>query len=138
MRLLGIDFGEKRVGLAITDDDCKIASSWKTITYSKNNYQYLIDQIKKLIKPYEIKSIILGYPLHLSGKESKTSKKVLIFKKFLENNFHFKVILWDERNSTIQTTSYLKDFLKLKNSKVKKIIDKMSAQHILEDYLNSK
>lgn len=135
MRLLGIDFGTKNIGLAITDEDQTIANSWKTIHYPKNNYEYAINQLKKLIQDYEIEYIVLGYPLHFSGKKSKSCDLVLNFKQKLEAMIGLKVVLHDERFSTSHTRETLKEDMGFKNNQIDKIVDKMAAQYILNDYL---
>lgn len=137
MRILGIDFGMKNIGIAITDATNKIASAWLTITYPKNNYMFAINKLKKEIADYNVGEIILGYPVNLNGSISKTAEEVLKFKKLLEDNLNTKVILFDERYSTFNTTEILKEQSHLKNSQIKKIKDKLSAQYILQEYIDN-
>lgn len=137
MRILGIDFGTKNIGIAITDATNKIASAWLNITYPKNNYLFAINKLKKEIADYNVGEIILGYPINLNGSISKTTKEVLKFKKLLEDNLNTKVILFDERYSTFNTTEILKEQSHLKNSQIKKIKDKLSAQYILQEYIDN-
>ena len=136
MRILGIDFGIKNIGVAISDASNKIASTLLTIKYPKNNYLFAINKLKDKIIDYNINKIILGYPINLNGTISKTANEVLKFKQLLENNLHLKVILFDERYSTYNTTEMLKNQSKLKNSQIKKIKDKLSAQYILQEYID--
>lgn len=137
MRILGIDFGMKNIGIAITDATNKIASAWLTITYPKNNYMFVINKLKKEIADYSVGEIVLGYPVNLNGSISKTTEEVLEFKKLLEDNLNTKVILFDERYSTFNTTEILKEQSHLKNSQIKKIKDKLSAQYILQEYIDN-
>ncbi|MCF0227690.1 MAG: Holliday junction resolvase RuvX, partial [Malacoplasma sp.] len=67
MRALGIDFGTVRIGVAVSDEKMKLASALTTIEYSKNNYQYVIDKLRLIIKRYEIDLIVLGYPILKDG-----------------------------------------------------------------------
>ena len=136
MRILGIDFGAKNIGVAITDANNKIASAWLTITYPKNNYLFAINKLKKEIADYNVEKIVLGYPLNINGTISNTTKEVLKFKKLLEDNLNLEVILFDERYSTYKTTEMLKEQIKLKSSQIKRIKDKLSAQYILQEYID--
>ena len=136
MRILGIDFGVKNIGVAITDANNKIASAWLTITYPKNNYLFAINKLKKEIPDYNVEKIVLGYPLNINGTISNTTKEVLKFKKLLEDNLNLEVILFDERYSTYKTTEMLKEQMKLKSSQIKRIKDKLSAQYILQEYID--
>ncbi len=136
MRILGIDFGVKNIGIAITDANNKIASAWLTITYPKNNYLFAINKLKKEIADYNVEKIVLGYPLNINGTISNTTKEVLKFKKLLEDNLNLEVILFDERYSTYKTTEMLKEQMKLKSSQIKRIKDKLSAQYILQEYID--
>lgn len=138
MRILGIDFGVKNIGVAITDANNKIASAWLTITYPKNNYLFAINKLKKEIADYNVEKIVLGYPLNINGTISNTTKEVLKFKKLLEDNLNLEVILFDERYSTYKTTEMLKEQMKLKSSQIKRIKDKLSAQYILQEYIDHK
>lgn len=136
MRILGIDFGSKNIGVAITDANNKIASAWLTITYPKNNYLFVVNKLNKEIADYNIAKIVLGYPLNINGTISYTAKEVLKFKKILEDNLNIEVILFDERYSTYKTMEMLKEQIKLKSSQIKKIKDKLSAQYILQEYID--
>ena len=138
MRILGIDFGVKNIGVAITDANNKIASAWLTITYPKNNYLFAINKLEKEIADYNVEKIVLGYPLNINGTISNTTKEVLKFKKLLEDNLNLEVILFDERYSTYKTTEMLKEQMKLKSSQIKRIKDKLSAQYILQEYIDHK
>ena len=136
MRTLGLDFGIKNIGVAISDASNKIASALMTIEYPKNNYLFAINKLKDKITDYNVNKIILGYPINLNGTISKMANKVLKFKQLLENNLHLEIILFDERYSTYNTTEMLKNQSKLKNSQIKKIKDKLSAQYILQEYID--
>ena len=136
MRILGIDFGLKNIGVAITDANDKIASAWLTITYPKNNYLFAVNKLKKEITDYNVGKIVLGYPLNINGTISNTAKEVLKFKKILEDNLNLHVVLFDERYSTYKTAEMLKEQMKLKSSQIKKIKDKLSAQYILQLYID--
>ena len=139
MRALGIDFGSVRVGVSVSDEKMTLASALTTIEYTKNNYQYVIDQLRLIIKRYEVNLIVLGYPLLPDGKKTETTLLIESFKERLDKAFpNIKVILYDEANSTKDTISNLKEMAELKGSQIKKIKDKLAAQRILQSYIESK
>ena len=139
MRALGIDFGTVRIGVAVSDDKMSLASALTTIEYPKNNYQYVIDQLRLIIKRYEVELIVLGYPTLPDGAKTKITLLVDSFHERLKKSFKdIKIILWDEVNSTKETVSELKEVAELRGSQIKKVKDKLAAQRILQSYLESK
>ena len=126
-RVLGIDFGEKRVGLALSDRLKLIASPYKTINYVSEND--LISRIKKIVFEKEIKIFVLGLPLNMKGEDSAQTKKVRKFKKLL-SILSLPIVYEDERFSSI----IAKNSLVLQNVKTghnKSEIDKTAAAIIL-------
>ena len=131
-RALGIDFGEKRVGLALSDRLKLIASPYKTIDYVSEND--LISQIKKIVFEKEIKIFVLGLPLNMKGEDSAQTKKVRKFKNLL-SILSLPIVYEDERFSSIMA----KNSLVLQNVKTghnKSEIDKTAAAIILQQYLD--
>ena len=131
-RVLGIDFGEKRVGLALSDRLKLIASPYKTINYVSEND--LISKIKKIVFEKEIKIFVLGLPLNMKGEDSAQTKKVRKFKKLL-SILSLPIVYEDERFSSI----IAKNSLVLQNVKTgnnKSEIDKTAAAIILQQYLD--
>ena len=139
MRALGIDFGTVRIGIAVSDDKMSLASALTTIEYPKNNYQYVIDQLRLIIKRYEIDLIVLGHPTLPDGNKREITLLVESFFERLKHAFKdIEIVLWDESYSTKQTISELKEVAELKGSQIKKVKDKLAAQRILQTYLESK
>ena len=139
MRALGIDFGTVRIGIAVSDDKMSLASALTTIEYPKNNYQYVIDQLRPLLKRYEIDLIVLGHPTLPDGAKIEITLLVESFYERLKQAFkEVKIVLWDESNSTKDTVSELKEVAELKGSQIKKVKDKLAAQKILQSYLERK
>tara|TARA_B100001250_G_C19500090_1_gene656988 strand:+ start:234 stop:647 length:414 start_codon:yes stop_codon:yes gene_type:complete len=131
-RVLGIDFGEKRVGLALSDRLKLIASPYKTLNYVSEND--LISKIKKIVFEKEIKIFVLGLPLNMKGEDSAQTKKVRKFKKLL-SMLSLPIVYEDERFSSI----IAKNSLVLQNVKTghnKSEIDKTAAALILQQYLD--
>ena len=131
-RALGIDFGEKRVGLALSDKSSLIASPYKTIQYISENE--LISEIEKIVLDKEIEIFVLGLPLNMKGQDSSQTKKVRHFKKML-SVLDLPIVYEDERFSSILA----KNSLVLQNVKTghnKSEIDRTAAAIILQQYLD--
>ena len=131
-RVLGIDFGEKRVGLALSDRLKLIASPYKTINYVSEND--LISRIKKIVFEKEIKVFVLGLPLNMKGEDSAQTKKVRRFKRLL-SILKLPIFYEDERFSSL----IAKNSLVLQNVKTghnKSEIDRTAAAIILQQYLD--
>lgn len=141
MRKLGLDLGTKSCGFAITDELCIIASGLENFMYSNNDFNQILSRIEHYYNSYEqkINEIILGFPTNVrDGSLNERSYLILDFKTFLENNMKLplKVILYDERFTTRIARTYLKEQHQLKNSKIKKIKDEISAVVMLNEYIN--
>jgi len=134
-RTLGIDYGEKRIGLAISDPLGIIAQSLPTFIVSRN--QDILSEIKKLIKEYEISTIVLGLPKNMDGTLGEVGKKVMEFGKELSQNIGIKVEFWDERLSSVESLKTLREE-KRKIKRKKELVDKISASLILQGYLDNK
>lgn len=133
-RILAIDHGTKRIGLAITDPLSIFAYPLITLP---NDPKFII-QLKKIIDEYHIVKIILGYPLKESGDESTSSLSVLKFKTELENKIGLPVELIDERySSSIARERIIQSVSSKKKRRDKSLLDKNAAAVILEDYLNT-
>lgn len=133
-RILAIDFGTKRIGLAITDPLKMFAIPFDTLP---NNIS-TITEIIKIINEKNVKQIILGYPVKESGEETSISPLINKFKKELENKTGIQIQLVDERySSDIASKRILESVKSKKKRRDKSLIDKNAAAVILEDYLNS-
>ncbi len=131
MKILAIDYGTKRVGVAIGDSELKIA---KPLCVLKND-KHVLDHIKKLIKEYSIERIVLGNPLKPSGGKSKMSEAVEEFADYLRNEMKgIDIILWDERYTSEEAEEYLRG---LSPNKKRELKDKISAFIILKDYMGA-
>ena len=131
-RALGIDFGEKRVGLALSDRLNLIASPYKTLQYISEND--LISEIKKIVIDKEIEVFVIGLPLNMKGEDSDQTKKVRRFKNLLAI-LELPIVYEDERFSSI----IAKNSLVLQNVKTghnKSEIDRTAAAIILQQYLD--
>lgn len=133
-RYLAIDFGLRRIGLALTDPLKLFAYPFDTI----NNDNKLWENLKRIIKEKNIVKIILGNPLKESGEESAMSLKVMDFKNHLEKKFNIQIILWDERyTSSLAKESILESVTKKKKRRDKGLVDRNAAAIMLKEYLES-
>ena len=131
-RTLGIDFGSKRVGLALSDRLNLIASPYKTLNYISE--KELIAQLKSIVYEKNIEIFVLGLPINMKGEDTIQTKKVRNFKKLL-SGLGLPVIYEDERLSSISA----KNSLVLQNIKTghnKGAIDRTAAAIILQQYLD--
>ncbi len=132
-RLLGIDYGEKRIGLSITDPLNIFAYPLTTL----KNDSKIWSNLKEVILNYDVKEIVLGYPIREDGKKSTSTLKVEDFKKKLENKIKLPVHLVDESYSSVIATQIIrKSVSSKKKRRSKELIDKYSASIILQDYLD--
>ncbi|MEJ5350495.1 MAG: Holliday junction resolvase RuvX [Melioribacteraceae bacterium] len=131
-RILAIDYGEKRIGLAVTDPLNIFAYPLVTLENNKNLWL----ELEKIIRDYHVKKIILGNPLKESGAESRIFPLIKKFKEEIEKKFQLPVELVDERySSLIAKKRILESVPSKKKRKEKGLLDKNSAAVLLEDYL---
>jgi len=133
-RILGIDYGERRIGLAISDPIGIIAQPLFTLDTQKTTDVF--SEIQKLIREKNVEQIIVGLPKNMDGTIGKKGKEVLEFAKNLSRQINVKVNLWDERLSSVESQKILRD-TKKKTRQDKKNIDKLSASLILQGYLEN-
>ncbi len=130
-RVLAIDFGEKRIGLAISIPELKIPQPLRTIDRAK-----LWEELEKVFSQYEIETVVVGLPLRTDGTETRFSLRTRKFAKELGSKFKIPVKLWDERFTTCEAEATLR-MLGKQPSRNKKEIDKLAATIILEEYLEN-
>ena len=136
-RLIGLDLGTKRVGIAICDDKRKIASPYKTIEYK--NMDYLVKELKNIIKDNNIFAVIIGNPINMDGSFGKSAQSINDKAKVIEKELDLIIAMWDERLSTSGAFN-ISSNLDINFSKKKKNIDEKAAAFILQgalDYLNN-
>ena len=134
-RILGIDFGLKRIGLALSDP--LLTFSYPFITIMNDNSFW--NKLKSIIEEKKVTKIILGYPLRNNRTKFDISDNVLEFKTKLINRFHLEVILWDERyTSEIAKQIVINSGIKKSKRKEKGLLDKNSAAIILQEYLDER
>ena len=132
-RLIGIDPGGKRIGIALSDENKIVATPYTTII--KENYRDLVDQIKKIVKEYDIDGIVIGNPINMDGTEGPSSQSAKDLAKNLSKDITENITLWDERLSS-QGAFNLSNDLAINSSKKVKKLDEKSAQFILQGILD--
>ena len=132
-RLIGIDHGGKRIGIALSDENKIVATPYTTII--KENYKDLVDQIQKIVKQYDIDGIVIGNPINMDGTEGPSSQSAKDLAKNLSKDITENITLWDERLSS-QGAFNLSNDLAINSSKKVKKLDENSAQFILQGVLD--
>ena len=132
-RLIGIDPGGKRIGIAISDENKIVATPYTTII--RENYVNLVSQIKKIINENQIDGIVIGNPINMDGSEGPSSQSAKDLAKNLSKDITENITLWDERLSS-QGAFNLSNELAINSSKKVKKLDQNAAQFILQGVLD--
>jgi len=136
-RLIGIDLGSKRIGIAICDENQKIATPFKTV--NKNKLNDLVLELKQIIEENNIKGLIIGNPINMDGSFGKSSQSAQDISINISKNINIPVCMWDERLSTVGAFN-LSSQLDINVNKREKKIDENAAAFILQgaiDFLNN-
>ena len=136
-RLLGLDLGKKRIGVAICDSNKKIATPYTTLI--KDNLKNFLNELKKIISENDIQGLVVGNPINMDGTYGKSAQSVNDFSKLISRNISLPITLWDERLSSSGAYK-LSSEIDIKAAKKIKKIDENSAAFILQgaiDFLNN-
>ena len=137
MRIMGLDFGAKTVGVAICDPLGLTAQGIETITRKQENkLRQTLARIEELIEEYKVEKIVLGFPKHMNNDVGERAEKTLEFKEMLERRTGLLVELWDERLTTVSAERVLIE-TNVRRENRKQYIDKIAAVFILQGYLDS-
>ncbi len=133
--ILGIDYGSKRIGLAVSDLSCTVATSYK-ILYRRD---ILADvaELKRVIAEKEIGAIVMGLPLQMNGTEGAIAEEVRKFAAVLTEKLNLPLLLWDERLSSSAVENFLIKEVDLSRKKRAKILDASAAAYILQGALDA-
>ena len=133
-KILGIDFGDRRTGFSISDDLGIIASPIGP--YTAKGIREVVDYVQVLLQKYNVEKIILGLPINMDGTEGERAEKSRRLADILVKVTGLEVILKDERLTTVSALKVL-DEASIKGDKRKNTVDTMSAQIILQTYLDT-
>lgn len=137
MRIMGLDYGSKTVGVAISDSLGITAQGIETIERKEENkLRQTLARIEALVKEYEVEKIVLGFPKNMNNTIGERAKKSLELKEKLERRIGVPVIMWDERLTTVEAERTLIES-KVRRENRKKYVDKIAAVFILQGYLDS-
>ncbi len=134
MKVLGLDIGEKRIGIAISDELGYTAQGMRVM--NRSGLADDLTVLRELIKETEATEVVVGLPKNMDGTLGESAEKVLFFVKKIEESISVPVILWDERWTTAEATRLLVD-ADISRSKRRKVVDKLAAVLILQGYLDS-
>ncbi len=133
-RILAIDYGERRIGLAMSDPERIIASGLSTLTI--NNDRAGIDEIKKIIRDYEVSLVVIGIPFRPDGSVSAKGIRIQTFGDTLKSETEVPVTEWDESFSSVSAKELLIQAETKKKRRKKEKIDELAAVVILRDYMD--
>lgn len=134
MKVMGIDLGDARTGVAISDELKFMAHSHGTL-YNKD-IDDLINQLRDIIEKNNVETVVVGLPKNMNGTVGERGEKAKEFAKLLEETFGIKTVLWDERLTTVSAHRVLSE-ANVRGKKRKKVVDTVSAVFILQCYLDS-
>jgi len=134
MRTLSLDYGSKRIGVAICDELGITAYGVSTII--RRDRKQVLEALEELITQYDVKKIVIGYPIRLDGTRGIQCEKVDKFSGILEAAFSLPVIKWDETLTTKEAEDILFE-AKVRRGKREKVVDQLAATLILRGYLTS-
>ena len=133
-RALGLDVGDKTIGVAASDLFGWTAQGIETII--RTNIKKDLQRLEELVKQYEVNKIVVGLPKNMNGTIGPQGDKVLEFVERLKKRFKVEIVLWDERLTTVAAERSLIE-ADVSRKKRKQVIDKMAAVYILQGYLDS-
>ena len=133
MRILGLDVGQKTVGVAISDPLGFTAQGITTIRRTKKSQDIL--EVKKICDEYSVEKIVIGLPKNMDGSIGFAGEKIKEFSEALKEVIDLEIIFWDERLTTVAAHRAMIE-ADLSRSKRKKIVDKVASTYILQGYLD--
>lgn len=137
MRIIGLDFGSKTVGVAMSDELLITAQGVEIVRrQSPGKLRQTLARIEEIIAEYGATKIVLGYPKNMNNTEGERCEKTVEFKEMLERRTGLPVILWDERLTTVAADRAMMEG-GIRREDRKKYVDKIAAEFILQGYLDS-
>ena len=138
MRIMGLDYGSRTVGVAISDELLLTAQAKEIIRRKEENkLRKTLSRIEELIEEYGVEKIVLGLPVHMDESPSERSELCLEFKEKIERRTGIPVEMLDERLTTVEADAIM-DEVGIKGRERKEYVDMIAAQIILQDYLDNK
>lgn len=137
MRVMGLDFGSKTVGVAISDPLGLTAQPIEIVRRKEENkLRKTLARLEELVKEYQIESIVLGFPKNMNNTVGDRAEKSLEFKAMLERRTGLSVVMWDERLTTVEANRTMMES-KIRREDREKYVDALAAVFILQGYLDN-
>ena len=138
MRIMGLDFGSKTVGVAVSDPLGITAQGVEIVRRkSENKLRQTLARITELVREYDVEELVLGYPKNMNGTEGERCEKTKEFKELLEKRTGLPVMLWDERLTTVAADRSMME-AGLGRHERKEYVDEIAAVFILQGYMAAK
>ncbi len=138
MRIMGLDFGSKTVGVAVSDPLFITAQGVEIIRRrSQSKLRQTLARIEELACEYEVSEFVLGYPKNMNGTEGERCERTMEFKEMLERRTGLPVTLWDERLTTVAADRAMEE-KGLNHTQRKQYVDEIAAIFILQGYMDSR
>lgn len=134
-RLLGLDVGDKTIGLALSDATRTIATPFETISRSK--FTKDVEKLKSIIEKQEVGGLVVGYPVNMDGSEGPRCQSTRTFVSNLQKHFDLPMLLWDERMSTMAVERMMTDEADMSRARRAELVDKLAAGYMLQGCLDS-
>ena len=136
MRIMGLDFGSKTVGVAISDELLITAQGMEIIRRKEENkLRQTLARIDELVGEYDVEKIVLGYPKNMNNTEGERCERTQEFKEMLEKRTGLEVVLWDERLTTVSADNAMME-MGIRRENRKEYVDEIAAIFILQGYLD--
>lgn len=135
MRIIGIDYGDSRIGIAMSDPFGWTAQGIETID-RKDGLPPAMIRLEQLIREYGVEKIIVGFPRNMNGTIGPRGEETLKYIDLLAERFDMEIIKWDERLTTVAASRTMHE-IGVKTSRKKSIVDQIAASYILQGYLDS-
>lgn len=137
MRIMGLDYGSKTVGVAVSDALLITAQGVEIVRREREDkLRQTLARIETLIKEYQVEKIILGYPRNMDDTEGIRCEKTKLFQEMLVKRTGLEVVLWDERLTTVEADEIMEEVGIRKREEKKKYVDMLAAVLILQEYLD--
>jgi putative Holliday junction resolvase len=134
MRVMGLDVGDNTIGIAVSDALLMTAQGRPTLR--RSSWEADLSHLRRIVEESEVDRIVVGKPIHMSGRESRQSQKTERFAAKLSKALDLPIIYWDERLTSFAAEQHLEE-MGLKWKDRKKHVDKIAAMFILQNYLDS-
>ena len=135
VRILALDVGRKRIGLAVSDPLGFTAQGLMVL--ERRDWDQDIDRLLKIARPYQVQEVLVGLPRHLNGRLGEQAEEIMALAQALGEALQAKVVTWDERLSTVEAERLLIE-ADMSRRRRRRVVDQVAATLILQAYLDSR